>query len=203
MILHATLILDHFPYLGMFLLLVLGDIGLPFPEDATLILSGFLISQGVTHIAPAVAVIYPTLLGTDFFLYLIGRKYGRKVVEHRRFRRIISAEKLARFETRFRKWGMWAVFVGRHLVGLRAQVFLAAGALKLSPVRFLLADGLSAIFSMGIMMGLGYWGGSSLGVIKKDAGKVQYAVMAAFVLGFTIWILVRYYRSRWQPKERR
>jgi membrane protein DedA with SNARE-associated domain len=33
-------IVEHFPYLGIFLLLILGDIGLPFPEDTTLILSG-------------------------------------------------------------------------------------------------------------------------------------------------------------------
>ncbi len=197
------MILERFPYLGIFLILVLGDVGLPFPEDATLILSGFLISGGTIRPVPAVAVIYPTLLGTDFFLYLMGRKYGRKVVEHKRFRRIISAEKLGKFEAKFQKWGIWAVFVGRHLVGLRAQVFLAAGVLEMSPLQFLVADGVSAVFSMGIMMGLGYWGGSSLQVIKKDASRLEYAVMAAVVLGFLLWILLRYYRSRWQPKERR
>jgi membrane protein DedA with SNARE-associated domain len=37
----ATAFIEHFPYIGIFLLLVLGDIGLPFPEDGTLILSGF------------------------------------------------------------------------------------------------------------------------------------------------------------------
>ena len=40
--LESMTFVNHFPYLGMFLLLILGEIGLPFPEDATLILSGFL-----------------------------------------------------------------------------------------------------------------------------------------------------------------
>jgi len=34
-------IVEHFPYLGIFALLVLGDIGLPFPKDTTLILSAY------------------------------------------------------------------------------------------------------------------------------------------------------------------
>jgi len=34
-------IVEQFPYLGIFALLVLGDIGLPLPEDTTLILSAY------------------------------------------------------------------------------------------------------------------------------------------------------------------
>ena len=42
----AATLIEHFPYIGIFLLSVLGDIGFPFPEDATLIiLGGFLIAQ--------------------------------------------------------------------------------------------------------------------------------------------------------------
>jgi hypothetical protein len=37
---------EHFPYIGFFLLLILG-IGFPFPEDATIMLCGFLIAQEV------------------------------------------------------------------------------------------------------------------------------------------------------------
>ena len=41
----AATLVEHFPYIGIFILLILGEIGLPFPEDATLILSGFLIAH--------------------------------------------------------------------------------------------------------------------------------------------------------------
>ena len=47
MMLEATTLIDHFPYVGIFVLLILGGIGLPFPEDATLILSGFLVAHKV------------------------------------------------------------------------------------------------------------------------------------------------------------
>jgi membrane protein DedA with SNARE-associated domain len=97
--LEVTTLIDHFPYLGVFLLLILGGIGLPFPEDTTLILSGFLIAHYVMKPLPAFLVIYPSLLMTDFLLYLIGKKYGRRVVEHKRFRKVISSDHSPPFST--------------------------------------------------------------------------------------------------------
>lgn len=46
-------LVEHFPYLGLLVLLVLGGLGLPFPEDTTLILCGFLISTKVVKLFPA------------------------------------------------------------------------------------------------------------------------------------------------------
>jgi membrane protein DedA with SNARE-associated domain len=47
---------EHFKYIGIFLLLILGGIGLPFPEDATLILCGFLIAHDIIRLIPALKV---------------------------------------------------------------------------------------------------------------------------------------------------
>ena len=60
----------HFPYAGLLLLLFLGETGFPFPEDATLLLSGFLIAHKLTKFVPTLLVVYGGLLLTDFSLYL-------------------------------------------------------------------------------------------------------------------------------------
>jgi len=130
----TTSLIQPFPYLGIFLLLILGTLGLPFPEDTTLILGGFLMVRNVIQFFPALSVIYPTLLMTDFLLYWIGKRYGRRVVEHKIFHRIVSLNRLLKLEGKFRKWGIWVVFFGRHLLGVRAQIFLPPGlTLKLAP----------------------------------------------------------------------
>src|SRR4030042_6946744 len=94
----TSLLTQQFPYLGIFILLILGGIGLPFPEDATLLLSGVLGAQGVIRPVSAILVVYSGLLLTDFFLYMVGRKYGRRVVENRKFRKILSPETLSNIE---------------------------------------------------------------------------------------------------------
>lgn len=67
------------PYFGILCLLILGGLGLPFPEDGVLIMGGLLIAHDVIKLFPALLIIYPSLLIADFMLYSIGRKYGRMV----------------------------------------------------------------------------------------------------------------------------
>ena len=106
---------EHSPYLGIFLLLVLGTLGCPFPEDTTLMLSGFLVTRNVIRLIPALTVVYPTLLLTNLFLYGLGRRYGRRILEHRRFKKVLSMERLGRIEEGFGKWGIWLILTGRQL----------------------------------------------------------------------------------------
>jgi hypothetical protein len=44
---HVSKFAELFPYLGLFLRLILGKIDLPFPEDVTPMLFGFLIAKEV------------------------------------------------------------------------------------------------------------------------------------------------------------
>jgi membrane protein DedA with SNARE-associated domain len=199
--LESTTFINHFPYLGIFLLLILGGMGLPFPEDTTLILSGFLIAHGVIKPVPAFLVIYPGLLMTDFFLYLVGKKYGRMVVEHKRFRRIIASDRLSKLEEKFKRWGIFVVFFGRHLLGVRAQVFLAAGVMRMPAIKFLMADAASAILTVTLMVGIGYLGGNSIEVLKKDMTRIEHIAVVLLVILLMSWIFFRYFKSIKKSKD--
>jgi membrane protein DedA with SNARE-associated domain len=189
-------IVEHFPYGGLLLLLFLGEIGLPFPEDATLLLSGFLIAHGVTKLVPTLLVVYGGLLVTDFSLYLIGKNYGRRLFEHKTFHKLLAPERFERIEKKFKQWGLWVILLGRHIFGLRAQIFLAAGVVRMSPLKFLLADGLSAMLTMILMMGIGYVGGNRVQVLQKDISRIEHFALLAFVLLVVVWIIARYFKSR-------
>jgi membrane protein DedA with SNARE-associated domain len=200
--LESALFINHFPYLGIFLLLILGGIGLPFPEDATLILSGFLTSHDVIKLLQGFLVVYSGLLMTDFSLYLVGKKYGRSVVEHKRFRKIISSDGLLKLEQKFRKWGSLVVFFGRHVWGLRAQIFLVAGVMKMSATKFLVADATSALFSIALWGGVGYVGGNSIQVLKKDVTRIEHIAVVVIVLLLACGIFYWYFKNKgkFRPK---
>ena len=192
----TTSLIQPSPYMGIFLLLILGTLGLPFPEDTTLILSGFLMAQEIIQSLPAFLLIYPTLLMTDFLLYWIGKRYGRRVVEHKIFHRIVSLNRLLKLEGKFRKWGIWVAFFGRHLLGVRAQIFLAAGVMRMPAQKFLLADALSALITMAIMIGIGYFGGSQIQILKEDLARMNRMMMFSVVLIFLGSSLFRYFRRK-------
>jgi len=200
--LEATTFVNHFPYLGIFLLLILGEIGFPFPEDATLILSGFLTAHEVIKPLPAFFVVYSGLLVTDFLLYSAGKKYGRSIVEHKRFHKIISPDRLSKLEEKFKKWGGLVIFLGRHVWGLRAQIFLVAGVMKMSAIKFLMADGIAAFFTIALWGGIGYLGGNSLQVLRKDATRIEHIGVVVLVLLLLGGIIFRYFRNDRKSKAK-
>ncbi|MBC7189083.1 DedA family protein [Candidatus Aerophobetes bacterium] len=193
-------LIGHVPYLGLFLLLILGGIGLPFPEDATLILCGFLISTDVIKPVPAMLVVYLGVLTADVFLYFVGKKYGRMIVTHRKFKKIMTPERLAWLENKFNKRGVIIILLGRHFVGLRAQIIIVSGVMKLSFLKFLIADGISSLFTIALMVGAGYMGGNSLQVIKNDITKIEHIAILLAVIGLAVYLIFRYFKSLYRKK---
>ena len=189
-------IVEHFPYLGIFILLILGGMGLPFPEDTTLILCGALIANNIIKLLPAFLAVYTGILITDFLLYSVGKKYGRKIVVHKRFRKIISPEKLLKLEEKFNKRGILLIIVGRHLIGLRAQLMLVSGVMRMSFLKFLLADSFSSLFTIALWGGIGYIGGNSLQIITKDIGKIEHVAIVLVIIFIVLYSLSKYFKMR-------
>jgi membrane protein DedA with SNARE-associated domain len=159
-----------------------------------------LIAHDVIKLTPAVLIIYPSLLIADFILYSIGRKYGRMIVEHKRFSKIVSPATLSKLEEKFTRWGALTVFLGRHIVGFRAPIFLISGVMRIPRAKFLIADGLSAIITISFNLGLGYLGGNSLLVLRKDITRVDYILILALIILVAGWIFLRYFRDRVKTK---
>jgi membrane protein DedA with SNARE-associated domain len=155
-----------------------------------------LISSEVVKPIYALFVVYSGILITDFGLYAVGRKYGRKIVTHRRFQKIISPERLSMLEDKFRRKGILFILVGRHLAGLRAQIFLTAGVMRMSAVKFLAADAVSSLFTIAIMVGAGYMGGNSLQIIKRDITRIEHIGILLAVFLLAIYLMYRYFKSR-------
>ncbi len=194
--LEANALLEHSPYFGIFALLILGGIGLPFPEDATLILTGFLVAQDVIKPVQAFLAVYCGLLISDFFLYWVGKKYGRMLVFHKRFQKIISPEQIERLEEKFKRRGVWVVLIGRHIWGLRAQIFLVAGVMRMPARKFLLADGVTSLFTIAFMGGIGYAGGNSVEILKNNAKRIEHIVILILAILLTAWIVYRYFKVK-------
>ena len=188
--------LGHFPYFEIFVLLILGGIGLPFPEDASLLLSGFLLAQDIIKPLTAFLVVYSGLLMTDFSLYFVGKKYGRKIVEHKRFHRIISPDRLLKLEEKFKKSDVWVILIGRHFLGLRAQIFLVAGVMRMSAIKFLVADAATSLLTITLMGGIGYVGGNSVQILKKDLPRIEHVAIVVFIILLAGWFILRYFKNK-------
>jgi membrane protein DedA with SNARE-associated domain len=198
----TTAFVKHFTYAGIFLILSASEGGFPFPEDVILLLSGFLAAHGIMEPISAFLVSYSSLLATDLFLYAIGKQYGRRIVDHRRFQRLISPERLSQLEEKLKRWGVFFVFFGRHVMGVRGQVFLVSGAMRMSLTKFIIADGTSAALSVVLMVGIGYWGGSRLQVLRRDVIRIEYIGALTLLVLWGSWMLFNYLRSQSRSSDR-
>jgi membrane protein DedA with SNARE-associated domain len=68
--------------------------------------------------------------------------------------------------------------------------------MRMSAIKFLLADGASAVFTVILMGGIGYLGGNSLQVLRKDVAKFQHLAIVAFILLLAGWIFFRSFKGR-------
>ncbi len=176
---YLSSIAGHFPYLGLFILLILRGIGLPFPEGGTLMLCGFLISTKVIKPVYSLVMVYSGVLIGDSLFYSIGRKYGRMIIKHKVFRKVLPPRRLEMLENKFNQWGILFIMIGGRLIG---EIFLVAGILKMSRTKFLAIDVFSALLTVAIWVGLGYLGGHTLQkVIKQDIVRIEHILVFLIV----------------------
>lgn len=145
-------------YPGLFILPILGSIGLPFPEEAILILCGAMISQKIVEPIPAFFAVYFGLLLSDFIIFSFGRKFGRKLVMHKKFHRLLTPEKFNAIEAKIKMSGLPLLLFGRQIIGFRTQLFLVSGIMGINPRTFILIDSVAAALTASIMISAGYIG---------------------------------------------
>jgi membrane protein DedA with SNARE-associated domain len=150
-----------------------------------------LIQGNLVRPIPALLVIYVGVLIADFILYLFGRKYCRMAVCHKWFQRFLPPERLAALEAKFSGKGIFFIIFGRHFIGLRVQVFLVSGIMRMHPLKFLLADGLTVTVTIAVMVSIGYVGGHSLKDIGIDSSKLVYVALFLFISFSTGYFLLR------------
>ena len=190
----------QFTYMGIFAFLMLTVFGFPFPEDAVLLLSGAVVSSGATRMLPTLYIAYTGVIIGDLILYYMGRKYGRMLVAHPRFGRVLTENRMRRAGKWFHRWGNSLIFFGRHLVGVRAQIFLCAGVFRLPARRVLAYDGLSALIGVPLMVWLGFYFGHRLPEVRERVALWHW-VFAALVIVFiaVIWGISVYKNKKQIP----
>jgi membrane protein DedA with SNARE-associated domain len=125
-------------YGALFVLLMLGIVGLPVPDETLLVFCGYLISRGTLN--PAWTLI-TALLGSWCGIslsYWIGRTLGIGAV-HRFGRYLhVDQERLDHVHRWFEHSGHWALFGGYYIAGVRHLTAIIAGASKLGFGTFIL-----------------------------------------------------------------
>lgn len=187
------MLIGHTGYFGIFLVLVLGGLGLPVPEEAPIILAAVLARKGTMFWAPALGACFAGVLVGDFIVYFLGYYYGERVLGFRVTRKFLTREREAQIKGYFHRHGIKILFLGRFAPGFRTAAYLTAGILRLPPVRLLLIDLAAASFSTFLMFGLGYFFATK---VEKGLQEAQHYIAVAIALAVAGWLIHRYVKAR-------
>ncbi|MBI3753955.1 MAG: DedA family protein [Deltaproteobacteria bacterium] len=189
-----TQYLESFTYLGLLLVLFLCGLGIPIPEDITLVVGGYLTHQGLTHYPQTVFVGIVGVLVGDLTLYSMGRRWGAEIVNHHRFHWIFTEKRLGKAQKYLRKYGKRTIFFARFLSGIRAGVHVMAGALKMNAFDFFIMDFFAALLSVPLFVYAGYYFGNHIDravALVSKSGHIILAVALTSVLIATIFYLFK------------
>ena len=180
-------------YLIVFTILVVCGLGVPLPEDITLILGGWMAYTGAANLSVMMGVGFLGILVGDSLIYMAGRRLGTKVGSRPGgfFARIVTPEKRAKVEGMFAKHGQKIVMIARFLPGVRAVTYFTAGSARMNYGSFILWDGLAALASAPIFVWLGFHFGGELDYLKeklKDGQVVVFGSLALLAIGAFLYM---------------
>lgn len=193
-------LLQQYGYIGIFLFLVLGIVGLPLPDEIMMTFLGYLVSIGQLDL---LLTYLSALLGSVCGItisYVLGVKLGYPFLKKYGSKIFITAQRLRTTQKLFRKYGNWLLFIGYFIPGVRHVTAYIAGISKLTFPRFAFYAYTGATFWCATFIGLGYLLGENWEMVFTVLDKYgKYClIVAIFVL--VIWIGWVWCQKSFNPK---
>lgn len=189
-------LLKAYGYLAGFALIYIEETGIPLfiPGDVFLLYVGSRLPRDVPILFAAwLGFVLAVTLGSTN-LYLLSRRFGRRLIEHRLARFLhLTPERVADAELWFRRYGPWALIFGRHIPGFRVPLTVVAGLLELPYRLFAISVAVSSAIWAGVFLALGAIFGNS---IERSIRSNLLLVGAVALVIVVVVAAVAFIRSR-------
>ncbi|WP_138732498.1 DedA family protein [Modestobacter excelsi] len=168
-------------------------IGFVIPGETVAVLAGVAAKLGHVPLTGAVLVVVLAAIAGDSVGYLIGRRFGQRVLALRILDK--RRARLAQAEDFLARRGGTAVFLGRWVAFFRAVMPALAGTARMPFAKFLLYNAAGGIAWGTTVVLIGYAAGASYAQVEKRFGTASAAVVAAVVIIALIVWRVREHRA--------
>jgi membrane protein DedA with SNARE-associated domain len=186
-----TQVIEHYGYLAVFALVMLEDFGVPAPGETALVAASVAAASGRLSIwVVALAGIAGAILG-DNIGYAIGHFGGQRLVVRLGSRIGLDADKFARAENAFKRYGDAVVVGSRFVEVLRQLNGIIAGTLGMPWPTFLRFNALGAVAWVGVWASIGYFAGHNIKAIEQLFARFHWLALAAVVVALVGYLFVR------------
>jgi len=192
-------IIDDFGYFALFLVLCLGLIGLPIPNEAVVMTGGALAESGVLSPIPAFIMACLGICSAMTFGYSIGRFAGSKLSNWFSQKKNIS-KFVAKSEQLSDKYGGYAISLSLCLPFLRHVTPYVMGMNRMPYKRFAIFAYPSAFVWTLIYFIIGTFVGDQVQDLSDHIYKYGIWIIYAIIIVIVGFIVYKYFKSK-QQKE--
>lgn len=199
------------PCFTAFVALVAAGFGFPIPEEVPTVGAGVWVGSNPELGALRWVILPICFLGvliSDVMLYGVGRWWGPKLLQYRWTQRLIPREKWQEIEKNYDKYGIKILLMVRWIPAIRSPMFLSAGIMRLSFVRFVIADGAALIFGHSLLFFLAWWFGDAfqdlINTVENRVDRYKPIIVIALIAalaGFLLYHFITRPVSTGDPKE--
>jgi membrane-associated protein len=169
-------------------------LGFVLPGETAVILGGVIASQGNVNVVVMVVVAATAAIAGDSVGYEVGRLIGPRLLSVRPLRRRQAGVDRAR--EFIKRWGAWAVILGRLTAFLRAVVPGLAGMGGMHYPRFLMANAIGGIIWATSFTLLGYFLGNAYKKVLSESSWAAAGFVALVVVVLVVLRVRSHYRER-------
>jgi membrane protein DedA with SNARE-associated domain len=184
-------LLTKFGYLAITLLLIGGGMGAPVPEELLQLTTGYLSRRGPLSFVPALIAVYCGIVVGDVLFFQLARSQGPRLLSWRPVARVLTPERRLALERHFARHAFLTIVVARHMSGLRLAAYALAAVHGVRRRTFVLADALSALLSVPLVVSLGYLFAAHVEELRRRIEHVEYGLVVVALVAAVIVIVVK------------
>ena len=176
-------LVDRYGYGAIFLLLMLGIVGLPVSDETLLIFIGYLSFKGTLQLEPAAATAFLGSASGISLSYAIGRFIGLPALLKFGHWIHVRPEHLVKAQRWVERWGKYSLLVAYFIPGVRHLAAVILGASRLSATVFARFAYTGAFIWSACFIGLGYLSGEEWNQLSPLVHRtVTVVILLALVM---------------------
>jgi membrane protein DedA with SNARE-associated domain/rhodanese-related sulfurtransferase len=191
------IVIGHYGIAVVVVNVLLDQIGLPVPAVPTLIVAGAVAASGQMPLLSLFFWSVLACLAADCGWYLIGQRYGIRVLKTLCKVSLEPDSCVSQTQTRFERWGINSLVIAKFIPGLAIIAPPMAGAMRIGWPRFLFLSSCAAVIWVGFGLLAGILFRSQIERLLEHLSEFGSAAGAAVVI-----LLAAYIAFKWWQRTR-
>jgi membrane protein DedA with SNARE-associated domain len=182
-------------YLGIFLAMLVEGIFTPIPSELIMPFAGYVAYTGELNFFLVMVGSLGAVIGSSV-AYMLALWLGRPLVDRFGLFFGLDEERMASAERWFKRWGVWGIFIGHSLPGIRSVISFPAGLSKMDRKKFVIFTFSGALVWNTVLVTAGYTLGENWIQFWERTDGMEWVALGALGLVLVLYYLYKKGKGR-------